>query len=84
MLYFFNFVNGPLQGTLDGETKKKVNPERCPRALFWFRWGAALDLDHRRVPAQIVFYSAGSCSTASAPGRRGDRHAAGPVLAPFL
>jgi uncharacterized membrane protein len=41
MLYFFNFVNGPFQGTLDGETKKKVNPELLPRALFWFRWGAA-------------------------------------------
>jgi uncharacterized membrane protein len=40
-LYFFNFVNGPFQGTLDGETKKKVNPELLPRALFWFRWGAA-------------------------------------------
>ncbi len=41
MLYFFNFVNGPFQGTLDGETKKKVNPELLPRALWWFRWGAA-------------------------------------------
>src|SRR5262252_7790601 len=40
-LYFFNFVNGPFQGTMDGETKKKVNPELLPRALFWFRWGAA-------------------------------------------
>lgn len=40
-LYFFNFVNGPFQGAIDGETKKKVNPELLPRALFWFRWGAA-------------------------------------------
>ncbi|HEY8514595.1 MAG TPA: urate hydroxylase PuuD [Candidatus Binatia bacterium] len=40
-LYFFNFVNGPFQGAIDGDTKKKVNPELLPRALFWFRWGAA-------------------------------------------
>ena len=35
MLYFFNFVNGPFQGTIDGETKKKVNPEMMPRALYF-------------------------------------------------
>src|SRR2546426_1533993 len=40
-LYFFNWVNGPLQGKLDGPTKKVVNPELMPRALYWFRWGAA-------------------------------------------
>jgi uncharacterized membrane protein len=41
MLYFFNWVNGPFAGTMDGDTKKKVVPELMPRALFWFRWGAA-------------------------------------------
>jgi uncharacterized membrane protein len=40
-LYFFNWVNGPLQGKLDGPTKKLVVPELMPRALYWFRWGAA-------------------------------------------
>lgn len=40
-LYFFNFVNGPFQGKIDGPTKRAVNPELMPRALFWFRWGAA-------------------------------------------
>lgn len=40
-LYFFNFVNGPFQGKIDGPTKKAVNPELLPRALYWFRWGAA-------------------------------------------
>ena len=40
-LYFFNWVNGPLQAKLDGPTKKAVVPELMPRALFWFRWGAA-------------------------------------------
>jgi uncharacterized membrane protein len=40
-LYFFNWVNGPFQGKIDGPTKKAVNPELMPRALYWFRWGAA-------------------------------------------
>src|SRR5262245_41863329 len=40
-LYFFNWVNGPLQAKLDGPTKKIVVPELMPRALYWFRWGAA-------------------------------------------
>src|SRR5438477_12039865 len=43
-LYFFNFVNGPFQGKLDGPTKKIVNPQLMPRALFWFRWGAMFTL----------------------------------------
>ncbi len=40
-LYFFNFVNAPATAKLDGATKKAVVPELMPRALFWFRWGAA-------------------------------------------
>ena len=41
LLYFFNFVNGHFAGTLDPDSKKKVVPELMPRALYWFRWGAA-------------------------------------------
>lgn len=40
-LYFFNFVNAHVAKALDGPTKKAVVPELMPRALFWFRWGAA-------------------------------------------
>src|SRR3989338_5033613 len=40
LLYFFNFVNLPLQATLDDATKKALNPQLMPRALWWFRWGA--------------------------------------------
>ena len=43
-LYFFNFVNVPLQGSLDDATKKAVNPQLMPRALWWFRWGAMITL----------------------------------------
>ncbi len=41
-LYFFNFVNVPLQGAMDDATKKLVNPKLLPRALWWFRWGAMI------------------------------------------
>lgn len=41
-LYFFNFVNVPLQAALDDPSKKAVNPKLMPRALWWFRWGAML------------------------------------------
>ncbi|HEX8617738.1 MAG TPA: urate hydroxylase PuuD [Thermoanaerobaculia bacterium] len=40
-LYFFNWVNANFVKVLDGPTKKLVVPELMPRALFWFRWGAA-------------------------------------------
>ena len=41
LLYFFNFINGHVAATMDGDSKKKVVPELMPRALYWFRWGAA-------------------------------------------
>ena len=41
-LYFFNFVNVPLQASLDDAGKKAVNPKLLPRALWWFRWGAMI------------------------------------------
>ena len=40
-LYFFNWVNAHFAKTMDGPTKKTVVPELMPRALYWFRWGAA-------------------------------------------
>lgn len=41
MLYFFNFVNGPFQARLSPEAKREVVPQLMPRALWFFRWGAA-------------------------------------------
>jgi uncharacterized membrane protein len=41
-LYFFNLVNVNLMKVLDGPTKGKVIPQLMPRALWWFRWGAAI------------------------------------------
>ena len=40
-LYFFNWVNAHFAKALDGPTKKITVPELMPRALYWFRWGAA-------------------------------------------
>jgi uncharacterized membrane protein len=59
MLYFFNFVNGPFAGTMDGETKKKVVPELMPRALYWFRWGAAWTWVTGVLLILLVFYHGG-------------------------
>jgi uncharacterized membrane protein len=59
MLYFFNFVNGPVAGVLDGDTKKKVVPELMPRALYWFRWGAAWTWVTGVLLLLLVFYHGG-------------------------
>jgi uncharacterized membrane protein len=59
MLYFFNWVNGPLAATLDGDTKRKVVPELMPRALFWFRWGAAWTWLTGLLLLLLVFYHGG-------------------------
>ncbi|HJZ87697.1 MAG TPA: urate hydroxylase PuuD [Polyangia bacterium] len=40
-LYFFNWVNAQVAKTYDADSKKKVVPELMPRALYFFRWGAA-------------------------------------------
>jgi len=55
-LYFFNWVNGPFQGKIDGPTKRVVNPELLPRALFWFRWGAAWTWITGILLAGLVYY----------------------------
>ena len=55
-LYFFNWVNGPFQAKLDAATKKAIVPELMPRALFWFRWGAAWTWITGIVLAGIVYY----------------------------
>lgn len=60
-LYFFNFVNGPFEKTLDGDSKKKVVPELRPRALYFFRWGAAYTwITGVLLLALVVYMSGGS------------------------
>jgi uncharacterized membrane protein len=55
-LYFFNWVNGPFAATMDKETKQKVVPELMPRALYWFRWGAAWTWFFGYMLLGMVFY----------------------------
>jgi uncharacterized membrane protein len=59
LLYFFNWVNSAFAPTMDGDTKKKVVPELLPRALFWFRWGAAWTWFTGVLLLALVFYHGG-------------------------
>jgi len=66
LLYFFNFVNGPFEGTLDGAAKKQVVPQLRPRALYFFRWGAAWTWVTGVLLVLMVFYHGGSVFDATA------------------
>jgi uncharacterized membrane protein len=55
-LYFFNFVNSQVAKTYDADSKKKVIPELMPRALYWFRWGAAYTWVTGFLLAGMVYY----------------------------
>jgi uncharacterized membrane protein len=57
-LYFFNFVNAQVAKTYDADSKKKVLPELMPRALYWFRWGAAYTWVTGILLATLVYYHA--------------------------
>ena len=58
-LYYFNFVNGQMVAKLDAAAKKQVVPELMPRALFWFRWGAAWTWITGVVLLLVVYYHGG-------------------------
>ena len=58
-LYFFNFVNAQMVAQLDGPAEQKVVPELMPRALYWFRWGAAWTWITGVVLLLLVFYHGG-------------------------
>ena len=70
-LYFFNWVNGPLQAKLDGPTKKLVVPELMPRALYWFRWGAAYTWLTGFLLLGMVYYMSGAALEDPAAGWSG-------------
>ena len=59
LLYFFNFIIVHFAATLDGDSKKKVVPELMPRALYWFRWGAAWTWFTGLVLLLVVYYHGG-------------------------
>jgi uncharacterized membrane protein len=41
LLYYFNFVQAPTMPTIPAELKPGVSKYIAPKALFYFRWGAA-------------------------------------------
>jgi len=41
LLYYFNFVQIPTMPSVPAELKPGVSKYIAPKALFWFRWGAA-------------------------------------------
>jgi len=57
LLYFFNFINGHVAGTMDADTKKKVVPELMPRTLYWFRWGAAWTWFTGVILLYVIFWN---------------------------
>ena len=59
-LYFFNFVNGNLQGDAKypPEMKKVVNPLLMTRALFMFRWGAMFTFLTGLYLLYFIYYAA--------------------------
>ena len=67
LLYFFNFINGHVAATMDGDTKKKVVPELMPRTLYWFRWGAAWTWVTGIVLLYVIFWH-GSLSMGESAG----------------
>src|SRR5438067_3416739 len=67
-LWFFNFVNAQLAKTYDADSKKKVLPELMPRALFWFRWGAAFTWITGILLLGVVYYMTCSNLLPNAPG----------------
>lgn len=62
LLYFFNFVNAQVAKTYDADSKKKVVPELMPRALYWFRWGAAYTWLSGLVLLGLIYYMGGGAA----------------------
>ena len=67
LLYFFNFINGHVAATMDGDSKQKVVPELMPRALYWFRWGAAWTWFTGIILLYVIFWN-GSLSMGESEG----------------
>jgi uncharacterized membrane protein len=56
LLYYFNFVQIPTMPTVPAELKPGVSKYIAPKALFYFRWGAALTVLTGALLAMILGY----------------------------
>ncbi|HKQ97586.1 MAG TPA: urate hydroxylase PuuD [Candidatus Polarisedimenticolia bacterium] len=78
-LYFFNFVNAQLAKTYDADSKRKVIPELMPRALYWFRMGAAFTWITGFLLLGMVYYMGGALLDATSTMSTGVGAAIGTV-----
>ena len=62
-LWFFNFVNSQVAKAYTPEGKKNVLPELMPRALYWFRWGAAYTWVSGILLLWIVYWAGNAMGT---------------------
>ncbi len=56
LLYYFNFVQIPTMPTIPAELKPGVSKYIAPKALFFFRWGAALTVLTGLILAWLMGY----------------------------
>jgi uncharacterized membrane protein len=70
-LWFFNFVNAQVAKTYDADSKKKVVPELMPRALYWFRWGAAYTWVTGILLLWVVYWAGGVMGGTMSPHASG-------------
>jgi uncharacterized membrane protein len=56
LLYYFNFVQIPVMPSVPAELKPGVSKYIAPRALFFFRWGAALTVLTGAALAAVLGY----------------------------
>jgi uncharacterized membrane protein len=69
-------VNAQLAKTYDPDSRKKVLPELMPRALYWFRWGAAYTWITGILLLFLVYWFGG---TMVDPDKKMGPHAAGGI-----
>ena len=67
LLYYFNWINGHVVATMDKDSKQKVVPELMPRALYFFRWGAAWTWATGLILLYVVYWH-GSLSMGESVG----------------
>ena len=56
LLYYFNFVQIPTMPSIPAELKPAIGKHIAPKALFFFRWGAALTVLTGLVLAYLMGY----------------------------
>jgi uncharacterized membrane protein len=56
LLYYFNFVQIPTMPSVPAELKPGVSKYIAPKALFYFRWGAALTVLTGAIVARLNGY----------------------------